>query len=180
MSSSGAQPAPQREATEQGEHTPAPTRGLRARRPSRPAILALVSGLALTAVLTATSLAVYHRNERRLLNLRLRELNLVLAASAPSIQTPLASAAALANATAGNPQKFKAFLAPYVGVGRQFGSVSLWPLGAHRLAPIAVVGPRPFLASQPARARLFFTKSTRAGVLNMSSGILGTAAHPAL
>src|ERR1700724_2423594 len=108
--------------------------------PSRAAGLAFVIGLALTAALALTSLAVYNRNEHRLLNLRVRELDLVLAATAPSVQTPLASAAELANATGGSPQKFRAFMAPYVGPGRQFVSVSLWPVGAGRLAPTAAVG----------------------------------------
>ena len=60
-------------------------------------------GLVVTAALALTSLAVYNRNERRLLNLRVRELNLVLAATVPSIETPLASSAELAHATGGSP-----------------------------------------------------------------------------
>src|SRR3984893_1233456 len=109
-------------------------------RPSRAASFAVVMGLVVTAALALTSLSVYNRNERRLLNLRVRELNLVLAATVPSIETPLASAAELAHATAGSPQKFRAFMAPYVGPGRQFVSVSLWPLTTPHLAPSAVVG----------------------------------------
>ncbi len=99
------------------------------RQPSRVALAALLTGLIVTGALSLTSAAVYNRNERRLLNLRVREVGLVLAATAPSTQTPLASAAELANATGGSPQKFRAFMAPYVGPGRQFTSVSLWPLG---------------------------------------------------
>ena len=41
----------------------------------------------------------------------------MLTAVVPSIQTPLASAAELADATGGNGQKFRAFMAPYVGPG---------------------------------------------------------------
>src|SRR5580698_2261757 len=61
-------------------------------RPSWVAVAALLTGLIVTGALALTSAAVYKRNERRLLNLRVRELSLVLAATAPSIQTPLASA----------------------------------------------------------------------------------------
>jgi serine phosphatase RsbU (regulator of sigma subunit) len=147
-------------------------------RPSRAAGFALALGLLVTAALALTSLVVYNRNETRLLNLRVRELNLVLAATAPSIQTPLASAAELANATGGSPQKFRAFIAPYVGLKRPFTSASLWPLGKARLAPTAVVGSTPVLASQPEKARLFFAHAKRPGVLNLT-GILGTA-HPSL
>ena len=42
-------------------------------RPSRAAYVAVVMGLIVTAALALTSLAVYNRNERRLLNLRVRE-----------------------------------------------------------------------------------------------------------
>jgi serine phosphatase RsbU (regulator of sigma subunit) len=147
--------------------------------PSRTAAAAFVIGALVTAALSLTSLAVYNRNEKRLLNLRLRELNLVLAATAPSVQTPLASAAELANATGGSAQKFRAFMAPYVGKGRQFTSVSLWPLGASHPAPAAVLGARPLLLSEPARARKLFGASSKPGVLNVS-GIFGLPSKPSL
>jgi serine phosphatase RsbU (regulator of sigma subunit) len=151
---------------------------LRRWRPSRAASVAFIIGLVVTAALTITSLAVYNRNERRLLNLRVRQLSLVLSATVPSVQTPLASAAALANATGGAPQKFRSFMAPYVGVGpgRQFASASLWRLGPNP-APIAVVGAPPQLASVPVTARQFFA-TRRPGVLNLT-GILGSA-HPSI
>jgi serine phosphatase RsbU (regulator of sigma subunit) len=135
-------------------------------------------GLIVTAALALTSLAVYNRNERRLLNLRVRELNLVLAATVPSVETPLASAAELAHATGGSPQKFRAFVASYVGHGRQFASVSLWPLAANHLAPTAVVGAAPILAAMPLKARQFFAHAVPSGALHLT-GILGTA-RPAL
>jgi serine phosphatase RsbU (regulator of sigma subunit) len=147
-------------------------------RPSWVAVAALLTGLIVTGALALTSVAVYNRNERRLLNLRVRELSLVLAAAAPSIQTPLASAAELADATDGNAQKFRAFIAPYVGPGRQFISVSLWPLGTSQLAPSTVLGSTPALASMPYKARQFFTHSARPGVLNLT-GFLGSP-RPAL
>src|SRR5215217_7523353 len=109
------------------------------------AVLLLV--LVVTSALAWTSRSLYEHNETRLLNSRVRELGLVLAGAVPSIQTPLASAAALADATNGNPQKFRAFMAPYVGPGRQFTSVSLWPLGTGHLAPTVVAGSPPVLAS---------------------------------
>jgi serine phosphatase RsbU (regulator of sigma subunit) len=149
---------------------------LRRWRPSRAAALAFLSGLLITAALALTALAVYNRNERRLLHLRVRQLSLVVEASAPSIQTPLASAAALADATGGSPQKFRAFVMPFAGPGRQFASVSLWPLGTRRLAPTAVVGSAPRLASLPRQARAFLGHPQRPGVLNVT-GMLGST-HP--
>src|SRR5439155_5289032 len=107
-----------------------------------------------------------------------REVNLVLADTLPSVQTPLASAAELANATGGSAQKFRAFIAPYVGPGRQFSSVSLWLLSTSRPAPTAVVGTAPVLASSPDAARRFFAQATRSGVLNLTP-IMGST-HPTL
>jgi serine phosphatase RsbU (regulator of sigma subunit) len=148
-------------------------------RPSRTTALAFISGLLITTAFALTALAVYNRNERRLLHLRVRQLSLVLQATAPSIQTPLASAAELANATSGSPKKFRAFAAPYVGVGMgQFASISLWPLGARRLAPTAVVGSAPQLMSQPRKAGSFLGRPARSGVLNVI-GLLASA-HPSL
>jgi serine phosphatase RsbU (regulator of sigma subunit) len=148
-------------------------------RPSFAAIAALVSGLIVTAALALTALAVYNRNERRLLNLRAREVSLVLAATVPSVQTPLSSAAELAAAEGGSAQKFRAFIGPYVGIGREFASASLWPLGGQRLAPVAVVGARPVLESDPAAARRFLTEQTHPGVLNVA-GVLNPSTHPTL
>ena len=138
-------------------------------RPSRVGVAAFLTGLVITAALVVTSAVLYNRNERRLLNLRVREVSLVLSATAPAIETPLASAAELADATDGNPQRFRAFMAPYVGPGRQFTSVSLWRLGGSPLAPSTVLGSAPLLASMPQRAQRFLVHSTRPGVLNLTS-----------
>ena len=110
------------------------------RRPSPIATWVLVVGLIVTAALTWTSLSVYNRNEDRLLRLRVRELSLVLTGALPGVQTPLASAAALANATHGDPGKFRAFVDPYVGPARQFVLVSLWASTAAHATPVAAVG----------------------------------------
>jgi serine phosphatase RsbU (regulator of sigma subunit) len=166
-------------AAAEGAASPArPSGSLWRWRPSWVAMAALLTGLIVTGALALTSLAVYNRNERRLLNLRVRELSLLLSATAPSIQTPLASAAELANATGGSAQKFQAFIAPYVGPGRQFTSVSLWPLGTSQLAPSTVLGSSPVLASMPERAEQFFRHSSRPGVLNLTSFL--SSPHPAL
>lgn len=132
-------------------------------------------GLVVTAALTVTALALYDHNETRLLDLRARELASVLTAAVPTIQTPLASAAELADATDGNTQKFRAFMAPYVGTGRQFGSVSLWPLGSAHPAPTVVLGAAPVLASLPRQAREFFAHAQRTSQLTVT-GILGSSA----
>jgi serine phosphatase RsbU (regulator of sigma subunit) len=143
------------------------------RRPSRVALVAFVLGLLVTGAFALTSLKLYDRNESHLLQLRSREVGSVLTAVVPSIQTPLASAAELADATGGDPQKFRAFMAPYVGHGRQFASASLWRLGDSPPAPAVVVGSAPILASLPAQARAVFTNAERRRLLDVT-GVLGS------
>jgi len=140
-------------------------------RAPRLAAVVLVSVLVVALALAWTARSLYEHNEDRLLDSRVRELGLVLAGAVPAIQTPLASGAALADATNGDPQKFRTLMAPYVGLGRPFTSVSLWPLGTGRLAPRVVLGSPPVLASRPSEARAFFAKAERSRVLSVA-GIL--------
>jgi serine phosphatase RsbU (regulator of sigma subunit) len=122
-------------------------------------------GLVLSAAFVVTAAKLYERNEGRLLKLRARELGLVLSAAVPPIQTPLASAAALANATGGDPQKFRALMGPGVGPGRQFASASLWVLGSRRVKPLMVLGEAPQLPA--AEARKLFSSHARPRVLSV-------------
>ncbi|MGH2905123.1 MAG: PP2C family protein-serine/threonine phosphatase [Solirubrobacteraceae bacterium] len=161
-----------------GSEDPAPptSRVVSASRwqPSGAAGIALLLGLIVTAALALTALVLYDHNETHLLRLRAREVGSVLTAVVPSIQTPLASAAELANATDGSPQKFDTFMTPYVGHGRQFSSASLWRLGSGARAPRAEIGAAPVLASLTARASAFFAHAERSPLLNVT-GVLGSA-----
>jgi serine phosphatase RsbU (regulator of sigma subunit) len=131
-------------------------------------------GLVVTAAFAVTSLALYDHNEDHLLRLRAREVGSVLSATVPSIQTTLASAAELADATHGNARRFRTFMAPYVGPGRQFASASLWPLGRSKLAPTVVMGTPPLLASLPKQARALFAQVGKSRLLSIT-GIFGSA-----
>ncbi len=144
------------------------------RRSTRVAAGVLVVGLLVTGALAVASLKIYNDNEDRLIGLRVRELGLVLSGALPSVQTPLASAAELADATRGDAQKFRAFMAPYVGPGKQFVSASLWPLGAVPPAPTVVDGVAPLLAARAGQARRFFASAERSSLLGVT-GILGLA-----
>jgi serine phosphatase RsbU (regulator of sigma subunit) len=110
-----------------------------------------VAALAITAAAAVLCAALYDANENRLLRSRTRELGLVLTEVIPSVQTPLASAAALADATGGSPLRFRRFLAPYVGTGRTFVSASLWAPRA--AAPRVSIGSAPALAPRAPRTR---------------------------
>ena len=164
-------------ALEEGEALEAAAdRPARRARPSGAALMALAIGLVITAALAVASAVLYRHNERRLLNLRVRELSLVLSGATQSVQTPLASAAALADATGGDRARFRALMTPYVGRGRQFAAVSLWPLGAGQLRPIVTLGSA--TAAPAARAAGVRSVEGRPGVLNMLGRL--QEKHPAL
>jgi serine phosphatase RsbU (regulator of sigma subunit) len=141
---------------------------------SRPALLTLAAGLLITAALAVAALELYDHNETRLLRLRARELSLVLSTAVPSLQTPLASAAELADATHGNPQKFRAFMAPLVGAGRSFTSASLWVGEGSRVAPTVIVGARPALLAVPREAQRLFTEARLSGQLVLTGLLAGS------
>jgi serine phosphatase RsbU (regulator of sigma subunit) len=113
------------------------------------AIVVLVVGLAITAALSLGARAVHDSNEDRLLNQRVREVAAVVAAAIPNVQTPLASAAVLADATNGETDAFRTVMTPLVSTGRPFVSASLWPAGSAARTPLVVVGVKPELASEP-------------------------------
>jgi serine phosphatase RsbU (regulator of sigma subunit) len=143
--------------------------------PARAAALALLVGAVVTAGFALTSLALYRSSENRLLDLRAREVGSVLTAAVPSLQTPLASAAALADATRGDRQKFRAFVAPYVGVGKQFISISLWPLGQAHPKPSAIVGAKPIVVTHPQTAAALFARAGRSPLMDVIGFLNGPA-----
>jgi hypothetical protein len=149
----------------------------RRRWPFWAAMAVLVIGFLVTGVLTWVSSDAYSSNEQRLLENRGRELGAVLAAAFPNTQTPLASAAALAEATNGNPQKFKSFIAPYVGAPpqHQFVSVSLWRVNGGQRTPTVVVGVPAALASSSSALSAFVGRAATTHKLTVT-GILKSPA----
>jgi serine phosphatase RsbU (regulator of sigma subunit) len=140
-----------------------------------PAVVVIV-GLVVAGALALISSTLYTNDENRLLELRVRELGSVLSATLPDIQTPLASAAALGDATNGNARKFVRFVRPYVGAppAHQFVSISLWRLAAPQRGPIAVVGPAPTLSASSPVTRAFFARAARTPKLS----VVGLLASP--
>jgi serine phosphatase RsbU (regulator of sigma subunit) len=130
-------------------------------------VATLVAGLLVTVVLAAVSQAQYSNNEKRLLRLRVSDAAALIAGSLPSIQTPLASAAELADATNGNVQKFMRFVAQYIGTGTgEFVSISLWSVAAPARGPVAVEG-APYKLST-ADSPAFFTRVARTPELSVT------------
>src|SRR5947209_13453009 len=79
------------------------------------AVAVCAVGLVVTGVLVWISASTYTSNENRLLNLRARDAGTLLTGALPALQIPLASAAALADATNGDTGKFQSFIRPSVG-----------------------------------------------------------------
>ena len=130
----------------------------------------LIIGLVVTLALALVSHSQYTSNETRLLKLRVRDAGALVTAATPNIETPLASAAELADATNGNVQKFKRFAAPYLLTGalHQFASVSLWKLSALNAGPVAVTGTPPKLAASPSAAAAFLAKAAHTPTLSVT------------
>ena len=110
----------------------------------------IIIGLLITTGLVVAARVVHDTNEDRLLSQRVREAAAVATAAFPNTQTPLASAAVLAEFTRGDPGVFTSFAQPIVAAGTPFQSLSLWDLRQTNLRPIAVVGREPTLAREPA------------------------------
>jgi hypothetical protein len=143
------------------------------RWPYRAAAAVAIVGLIATGVLTWVSADNYSRNEKRLLGLRAHDVGSALTAALPSVQTALSSGAALADATGGDVNKFKKFIAPYVGIGRTFVSASLWRVNGADRRPVAVVGIAPELTKSTLNPPGFFkhvAASTTVSVIGLLSG----------
>jgi serine phosphatase RsbU (regulator of sigma subunit) len=117
------------------------------------AVIVLVVGLVLTMGLSIGAASLRNSNEKRLLTQRVEQAALVVGANVPSVQTPLASSAVLAEATGGDPDSFERFWDPIIDEDRLFQSASLWKVGTVDPRPLTVVGVAPSLARRPATER---------------------------
>jgi len=163
-----AAPANGTEGVEQGGDGQSQPRG-RQLWPYWTAVAVFVVGLVVTGVLVWVSASTYTRNENRLLSLRARDAGTLLTGALPNLQIPLASAAALADATDGDVGKFRSFIGPSVGPqGKgQFVSVSLWRLSKGQPQRLATVGVSPVLPSTPTRLTAFFANARQGGKLKV-------------
>jgi serine phosphatase RsbU (regulator of sigma subunit) len=150
--------------------------GLRRRWPYWLAVAVGAVGLVATGVLVWISASTYTNNENRLLSLRVRDAGALISGALLNVETPLASAAALADATDGDVGKFKSFIAPSVGPQGKgsFVSVSLWRLGPGQAQELALVGVPQALATSPARVTSFFMEPAKGGSLRVI-GLLASA-----
>jgi hypothetical protein len=141
--------------------------------PHRLAMLALVIGVVLTGVLAFAARQVDHHNEDRLVGVQVRQAAATLAAELASTQTPLQGAYAVAEATNADPAKFESFIAPSVGPGEAFVSVSLWQVTGTSAHMVVVVGQTPMLAQHPREADAFLSSVRPSPVLTVGQLIRG-------
>jgi serine phosphatase RsbU (regulator of sigma subunit) len=132
-------------------------------------VLVLLVGFGLTAVLSLSARAVHNNNEDRLLRERVQEAGVLFTGVLPSRVSPLAAAAAVAEATNGDRVALTRVLGPSVGTASgQYASASIWSTGA--TAPVLVLGARPELEDQsPAEIRAVLGKAARTNELSVVS-----------
>ena len=133
-------------------------------------VATLIVGLLVTGALALVSHSQFVSNEKRLLALRVRDADAAVAGALSGIQTPLVSAAELADSTHGNMAKFKALATPLVGAagsGRPYNSLSLWRVNSLASGPVAVQGAPPILAAQPSEAASFLAAAARSPKLSV-------------
>jgi serine phosphatase RsbU (regulator of sigma subunit) len=136
-------------------------------------VVVLSLGVVITAALSWTSWSLYNTSENRLLELRVRDAGSLLNAAVPTIQTPLVSAVEIANATNGNPNKFKSFMTPEVTNGTPFVSASLWNVSGTSPVPVVFVGAVPNLLGMPKEAARLFAAAKPDPVLNVTGFLNG-------
>jgi len=118
-------------------------------------------GLLLTATLSLAARSVHEDNEVRLLRQRAREAAGLLTTAIPSIQTPLASAAVLAEASSGSDiASFQRLMEPFVKTGRPFITASIWKVSGSTFQEVMTIGAEPKLASVDQGARDRFLRSS--------------------
>jgi hypothetical protein len=103
----------------------------------------IVVGALVTSGLGLLSAELASSNEQHLLKLRSKEVASALTSALPDLQTPLGAAVALANISGADPSTFSQFAETYVGVNRQFTSMSLWRISKLSHGPVVVAGTQP-------------------------------------
>jgi serine phosphatase RsbU (regulator of sigma subunit)/type II secretory pathway pseudopilin PulG len=135
--------------------------------PRRLSVVVAVVVLALTLMLAWLASAVNERNNERLLSQQMAQVATLLSTQLTVIQTQMADAGQVADATAGRPGPFTRFAAATVAVPEM--SLSLWRVNGEQVEQLAVHGPDPQLpAGGPAS---FFTRLRPTGQVAVA-GIL--------
>jgi serine phosphatase RsbU (regulator of sigma subunit) len=129
-------------------------------------IAILVAGLLVVAGATIVTEVLHRDTEQRLLDQRTGEAGAVLVTAISGLQTPLASAAELAEATNGDEAGFRAVMGRLVGDGKQFIGASLYAVDS--TDPLVAVGGATVLSTaEPTRVRAMLDAAVAAPQLSV-------------
>jgi serine phosphatase RsbU (regulator of sigma subunit) len=98
------------------------------RRPATLSVVVVVVGLAVTAALSALAYVANSRNEKHLLQLQTGQAAAVVQQLVATVQTPLMSAAEVAEASNGYTGQLAGYVDQFTGKNKPFAAVSLWQL----------------------------------------------------
>jgi serine phosphatase RsbU (regulator of sigma subunit) len=125
-------------------------------------VVILVVGVGLTVGLAISARAVHNNNEERLLRERVQEAGVLLTGVLPSRESPLASAAAVAEATDGDRDAFTRLMKPIVGPTGQYATAAIWSTDPGATKPLVVLGEQPVLENKaPAAIRAVLDEAIR-------------------
>ncbi len=131
-------------------------------------VATLIIGLLVTGALVLVSHSQYVSNEKRLLNLRVRDAGAILGETVPATTASMAAAVEQANFTNGSIPRFQRLVSGQVGTKPgQWLSLSLWKVGALDKGPLVVVGTPPKLAATPGGASAVLAAAGRSHTLNV-------------
>lgn len=131
-------------------------------------VATLIIGLLVTGALVLVSHSQYVSNEKRLLNLRVRDAGAILGESVPATTSTMAAAVEQANFTNGSIPRFQRLVAGQVGTKPgQWRSLSLWKLSALSKGPLVVVGAPLKLTATPGHASATLAAAGRSHTLNV-------------
>ena len=102
------------------------------------AVVVLVVGALVVGAAAVAAESAHRDTEQRLLDQRTAEAGAILSVAITGLETPLSSAAELAEVTNGDPAAFRAVLGRLTGDGKQFVSTSLYPVGGTE--PVVSIG----------------------------------------
>ena len=132
---------------------------------SRVVVSVALIGVVITAGLAWAAGEAHADNEQRLTDQRSAEVISVLTAAVPSIEIPLASAAALVEAES-DPELFEEVIGPQLGPEERFVSASVWRADAS--TPEVTIGARPALADlAPSEIEAFLDRSLATDLMSI-------------
>jgi serine phosphatase RsbU (regulator of sigma subunit) len=137
----------------------------------RLSIAVLLVALFVTGALSWLTYELNDHNETRLLKLQTKTARSILEVVIPVIQTPLASAAAIAATTGGDAQRFTSYVSTYVGDKGPFVSVSLWRRDGPNVEMITHAGVVPLLSESPGRAQTFIGSAPKSPTFSVTPPI---------